>query len=67
MIHVPYLIIDSINYFFVLAYTRVKIEDIANRTYKNASYLTYHAHTEWTRKGFSLNKKKRSINFRDYF
>lgn len=34
-----------------LAYTRVKLEDIANGTYKNASHLTYHAHSEWTRKG----------------
>ncbi|CAF3380138.1 unnamed protein product [Rotaria sp. Silwood1] len=31
------------------AYTRVQLEDIANGNYKNASYLTYHAHTEWTR------------------
>lgn len=36
----------------LLAYTRVKLEDIANGTYKNASHLTYHAHSEWTRKGF---------------
>lgn len=32
-----------------LAYTRVQLEDIANGIYKNASYLTYHAHGEWTR------------------
>ncbi|CAF0722370.1 unnamed protein product [Rotaria sordida] len=31
------------------AYTRVQLEDIANGNYKNASYLTYNAHTEWTR------------------
>lgn len=40
--------------FDFLAYTKVRLEDIANGTYKNASYITYHAHTEWTRKGFSL-------------
>ncbi|CAF3375554.1 unnamed protein product [Rotaria socialis] len=31
------------------AYTRVQLEDIENGIYKNASYLTYHAHAEWTR------------------
>ncbi|CAF0769160.1 unnamed protein product [Adineta steineri] len=31
-------------------YTKVRLEDIANGNYKNASYLTYNAHTEWTRK-----------------
>lgn len=38
-----------------VAYTRVKLGDIANGSYKNASYLTYNAHTEWTRKGWIPN------------
>ncbi|UJR35381.1 hypothetical protein I4U23_028138 [Adineta vaga] len=31
-------------------YTKVHLADIANGNYKNASYATYHAHGEWTRK-----------------
>jgi hypothetical protein len=37
---------------FLLEYTKVRLQDIANGNYKNASYLTYHAHSEWTRKSF---------------
>ncbi|CAF1205487.1 unnamed protein product [Adineta ricciae] len=31
-------------------YKKVQLADIANGNYKNASYATYHAHGEWTRK-----------------
>lgn len=44
------------NLLFLLAYTRVQLEDIKTGVYKNASYLTYHAHAEWTRQ--SLLEKK---------
>ncbi len=59
MRHVIYFMNFYFLEIFVLAYTTVKLGDIANGTYKNATYLTYHAHTEWTRKGFLFLVKRK--------